>query len=284
VRSQTRLKQLLDDLHRRYGRPELVPTSALSIPHRYARPEDREIAGFIAASLAYGSVAQIKRSAEAALAVMAPSPSGFVRRFDAARDTRRFARFTHRFNSGLDLAILCYLLHQVITQHGSLEVFFLRGYDPSREDVGHALISFVERALTLDVSPFYASGTLPPKAGVRFFFPSPAEGSACKRLNLFLRWMVRHGDDIDFGLWTEVSPAKLILPLDTHVARIVRQLGLTTINQASWRMATDVTRRLRVFDPDDPVKYDFALCRAGILAGAELDAHPLLPRTRSISP
>jgi len=265
VRSRAQLKQLLDDLHVRYGRRELLSTSALSVPHRYPRREDREVAGFIVASLAYGNVKQIHRSAESALEAMGPSPARFVRHFVPARDAGRFRHFVHRFNTGVDLALLCYLLHQALERRSSLQAFFLEGYDPAHEDIGAALISFVQRALSLDVSPFYPSGTLPAKAGVRFFFPSPAEGSACKRLNLFLRWMVRRGDGIDFGIWTEVSPAKLILPLDTHVARIVRRLGLTKRNQANWRMATEVTKRLRAFDPDDPVKYDFALCRLGIL-------------------
>lgn len=260
-----RLKELLDDLNRRYGGRDLLSTSAISIPHRYAHPEDREIAGFVAASLAYGNVKQIQRSAEAALGAMGASPSRFVRRFDPLSDAARFQRFVHRFNSGVDLALLCYLLQQAANGPGSLQAFFLQGYDPSHEDIGPALISFVERILALDVSPFHPSGRIPAKAGVRFFFPSPARGSACKRLNLFLRWMVRRGDDIDFGIWTEVSPAKLIVPLDTHVARIARRLGLTRMKQANWRMAREVTRRLRAFDPDDPVKYDFALCRIGVL-------------------
>jgi uncharacterized protein (TIGR02757 family) len=265
MRSRARLKQLLEDLYRRYSHRDLLSTSALSVPHRYALPEDREIAGFVVASLAYGNVKQIHRSAEAALEAMGPSPARFIRRFVPARDADRFRHFVHRFNTGIDLALLCYLLHQALERRGSLQAFFLDGYDPGHEDIGGALISFVERALSLDVSPFYPSGTLPAKAGVRFFFSSPAEGSACKRLNLFLRWMVRRGDQIDFGIWTEVSPAKLILPLDTHVARIVRRLGLTRLKQANWRMATEVTRRLRAFDSDDPIKYDVALCRLGIL-------------------
>jgi uncharacterized protein (TIGR02757 family) len=265
VRSRAQLKQLLDDLYRRYDRRDFLSTSALSIPHRYRSPEDREIAGFVAASLAYGNVKQIHRSAEAALEAMGPSPSRFIRQFDPTRDGARFRHFVHRFNLGVDLALLCYLLHQAIETRGSLQAFFLAGYEAAHEDIGPALISFVERALSLDVSPFYPSGMIPPKAGIRFFFPSPAQGSACKRLNLFLRWMVRRGDEIDFGIWTEVSPAKLIVPLDTHVARIVRRLGLTKIKQANWRMAIEVTRRFRELDPEDPVKYDFALCRLGVL-------------------
>ncbi len=265
MRSRAPLKQLLDDLRRRYGRRELLATSALSVPHRYRRSEDREIAAFVAASLAYGNVKQIHFSTETVLKAMGSSPSRFVRDFDPQRDAARFQHFVHRFNSGLDIALLCYLLQQAIRTRGSLQAFFLQGYDPGHEDIGRALISFVERALSFDVSPFYPSGTLPANAGVRFFFPSPVKGSACKRLNLFLRWMVRRRDEIDFGIWTEVSPAKLIVPLDTHVARIVRRLGLTKIKQVNWRMATEVTRRLRAFDPEDPVKYDFALCRIGVL-------------------
>jgi len=265
MRSRAQLKQLLDELYHRYSRPAYLSTSALGIPHRYIRPDDQEIAAFVTASLAYGNVKQIHRSAEAALAAMGGSPARFVRRFDPVRDTARFQYVVHRFNSGIDLALLCYLLHQAIAAAGSLQTFFLKGYDPTHDDIKPALTSFVERMLSLDVSPFYPTGLLPAKAGVRFFFPSPVQGSACKRLNLFLRWMVRRGDGIDFGLWTAISPAKLIVPLDTHVARIARQIGLTTIKQPNWRMAKEVTGRLRAFDPEDPIKYDFALCRLGVL-------------------
>lgn len=265
VRSHAQLKQLLDELYYRYSRPVYLSTSALSIPHRYRTPEDREIAAFVTASLAYGNVKQIHRSAEAALEAMGGSPARFIQRFDPVRDPARFRHVVHRFNSGVDLALLCHLLNQAIETAGSLQAFFLKGYDPAHNDIKPALTSFVERMLSLDVSPFHPSGLLPAKAGVRFFFSSPAQGSACKRLNLFLRWMVRRADAIDFGIWIEVSPAKLIVPLDTHVARIARQLGLTTIKQPNWRMAEEVTRRLRAFDPEDPVKYDFALCRLGVL-------------------
>lgn len=265
VRSHAQLKALLDELYHRYSRPVFLSTSALGIPHGYARPTDQEIAAFVTAALAYGNVKQIHRSAKAALEAMGESPARFIRRFDPARAPAHFRQFVHRFNSGFDLALLCHLLHQAIAAAGSLQAFFLKGYDPTHEDIGPALTSFVDRMLSLDVSPFYPSGLLPAKAGVRFFFPSPAQGSACKRLNLFLRWMVRRGDGIDFGIWTEVSPGKLIVPLDTHVARIVRQLGLTKVKQPNWRMAKEVTQRLRAFDPEDPVKYDFALCRLGVL-------------------
>ena len=109
------------------------------------------------------------------------------------------------------------------------------------------------------------NGRLGPGSPVRLFFSSPADGSACKRLNLFLRWMVRRSGGLDFGLWSDVSPRRLVIPLDTHVARIARYVGLTTRTTPDWKMALDVTHSLRRFDPGDPVKYDFAICRLGIL-------------------
>ena len=134
VRSHAQLKQLLDDLYYRYSRPAFLSTSALSIPHHYASSKDREIAAFVTASLAYGNVKQIHRSATAALEAMGGSPARFIRRFDPARDSARFQRFVHRFNSGVDLALLCHLLRQAIAAEGSLQAFFLKGYDPRSEE------------------------------------------------------------------------------------------------------------------------------------------------------
>ncbi|MEE9614775.1 MAG: DUF2400 family protein, partial [Thermodesulfobacteriota bacterium] len=143
-----------------------------------------------------------------------------------------------------------------------------KGYSPEDKSVKEALISFSERALGLKTDGIYGPGplpSLPSGAGVRFLFPSPEGRSPCKRLNLFLRWMVRRGDGLDFGLWKGVSPSKLIIPLDTHIARISRYLGLTSRNSADWAMAEEVTDSLRKLDPLDPTKYDFSLSRLGIL-------------------
>ncbi len=263
-RVRSTLKALLEEFSRYYG-PAFLSTSALWVPHQYRRPEDQEIAGFIAASLAYGNVAQIQRSALSVLDRMGDSPAAFVRRFDPQTDAPRFRGFVHRFNTGKDLAVLLYLLKQVLEKSGSMYAFFLEGYHPGDDDVGPALIRFVEGLRSLDVSPFYRGGRLPSRAGVHFFLPSPASGSACKRLNLYLRWMVRRGDGIDFGLWREVRPAHLIIPLDTHVARLARKFSLTRRRGADWRTAQEVTRALRTLDPDDPIRYDFALCRYGML-------------------
>lgn len=263
------LKPYLDRLRARYD-ARYLGTSALLTPRQYTDPADRELAGFLAAVLAYGNVVQIHRSVRAVLGAMPEGPAGFVQRFDPRRDTDRFADFVHRFNRGRDVALLCWWLRQGLDEHGSLEDAFLVGYDEADADIGPALTRFVAGMLSRDARPFYPRGPLPAHAGVRFFLPSPADGSPCKRLNLFLRWMIRPDDGIDFGLWKAVPPAKLIIPLDTHVARIARRLGLTRRLSPSWRMAVEITERLRAFDPDDPVKYDYALCRHGILESRRL--------------
>lgn len=263
------LKDQLDSLYRTFDRRFLSP-DPLEVVHRYRRPKDREVVGFLASALAYGHVDQILKSLHWALALMQKGgarPYEFVMGFSPRRDARKFSGFYHRFNRGEDLACLIYYLQQAIGEAGSLGQFFLRGYWPKEPTVGPALSRFVQNLLSLDRGPFYRNGKrkLPPGVGVRYFLPSPESGSACKRLNLFLRWMVRREDGLDFGQWKTVSPAKLIIPLDVHVARVSRHLGLTDLKSPSWRMAEDVTATLRSFDPDDPVKYDFALFRLGAL-------------------
>jgi len=262
--TDTRLRSRLDTLYSRYG-SSYLDSDPIRFPRRFARPEDREVTGFVAAVLAYGRVAQIQRSLDRVAAVMGPGPAEFVRRAEPSRVMEQLAGFTHRFNDARDVALLFWFLRQMLERSGTMQGFFLEGYSTLHDDTGPALASFTDRALALDTSPWYAGGALPPDAGVRFFFPSPAGGSSCKRLNLFLRWMVRPDDGVDFGLWRGVEPARLVIPLDTHVSRICTYIGLTQRRTVGWKMAIEVTRRLRMLDPSDPIKYDFALSRLGIL-------------------
>ena len=146
-------------------------------------------------------------------------------------------------------------------EKGSIEAFFLEGYDSAAEDVSAALESFSTRALETNLRPAY--GNRKPRPGVSYFFSRPSCGGACKRLNLFLRWMVRR-DAVDFGIWTKISPSKLVVPLDTHVIRLGRCLRLTKYVSPGWKMAADITASLRQMDPLDPVKYDFSLCHIGM--------------------
>lgn len=159
---------------------------------------------------------------------------------------------------------LLWILKQMIDRSGSIEGFFVEGYDPTAQDVTEALNSFSTRARSLDLAEAY--GRVPRRPGVHYFFPRPSAGSACKRLNLFLRWMVRK-DALDLGVWSRVSPAHLIVPLDTHVIRLGRCLGLTRYASPGWPMARDITAALRRIDADDPIKYDFALCHVGMMNG-----------------
>jgi hypothetical protein len=146
---------------------------------------------------------------------------------------------------------------------GSVEAFFCAGLDGGSEHLGGALASFSARALALGHGGLYGPGALPRDAGVRFFFPSPEDGSACKRLNLYLRWMVRR-EGVDLGIWRGVDPGALVIPLDAHIITLGRRLKLTRYRSPGWRMALDITASLRRLDPRDPVKYDFALHRMGL--------------------
>jgi uncharacterized protein (TIGR02757 family) len=150
----------------------------------------------------------------------------------------------------------------MLRESGSIERFFLAGDVAGAPDIGPALDAFSTRALATDVRPAY--GRVPKRAGVCYFFPRPSAGSACKRLNLFLRWMVRT-DVVDLGVWTGLSPSRLIVPLDTHVIRLGQCLRLTRYRSPGWKMAAEITASLRAIDPVDPVRYDFSLCHVGMM-------------------
>jgi uncharacterized protein (TIGR02757 family) len=155
------------------------------------------------------------------------------------------------------------VLQAMLREHGSIEGAFVAGHDPLAADVGPALDAFAARACAVDVRPAYGK-VVPARAGYRYFFARPSGGSACKRLNLFLRWMVRR-DAVDPGGWTRVSPSQLVVPLDTHIIRLGRCLGLTRQATPGWKMAAEITAALRRLDPADPIRYDFALCHLGMM-------------------
>jgi uncharacterized protein (TIGR02757 family) len=254
VRRLAALKPALDRLYATFNHPQAA-ADPVHLVRRYDRRDDREIAGFLASALAFGRVAGVLQSVERVLAIAGPHPAAFAASFDPARQARRFAGLVHRWIRAADVVALFTVLRRMLEQSGSIEGFFLEGDDGSSADVGPALDSFSRRALAC--APRGA-------AGVRYFFPSPSAGSGCKRLNLYLRWMVRR-DGIDLGVWSRVHPSRLVVPLDTHVVRVGRCLGLTRYTSPGWPMARDITAGLRRLDPDDPVKYDFALCHLGMM-------------------
>jgi uncharacterized protein (TIGR02757 family) len=255
------LKETLDRLYDGFNHADSA-TDPIQIVRRFQRDDDREIVAFIAAALAFGRVSSVLQSIERVLAVMGPQPAAYVRQFEPRRHAAAFAGIVHRWTREADIVAMLWLLRQMIDRAGSVEGFFLEGYDPKAEDIAGALDSFSARAMALDLKAAY--GKVPKRPGVCYFFPQPSKGSGCKRLNLFLRWMVRR-DALDLGVWRRVSPAQLIVPLDTHVIRVGRCLRLTTYTSPGWRMARDITASLRRLDPADPVKYDFSICHLGMM-------------------
>jgi uncharacterized protein (TIGR02757 family) len=255
------LKDTLDRLYADFNYPDSA-TDPIQIVRRFERRDDREVVGFCASALAFGRVASVLQSIDRLLAIMGDHPADYVRVFDPRRDARPFGGFVHRWTRGPDLVALVWLLHQMFDRSGSVEGFFAEGDGKATGDIGPALDRFSARALALDLRAAY--GRVPARPGVCYFFPRPSAGSACKRLNLFLRWMVRH-DALDLGVWSRVSPAALVIPLDTHVIRVGRCLRLTRYSSPGWAMARDITASLRRLDPEDPVKYDFALCHLGMM-------------------
>ena len=251
----------LDELYRTFDHVNSA-SDPVHIVRRYTARDDREVVGFCAAALAFGRVASVLQSIESLLRVMGPHPAAFVRGFDAARDRGPLEPLVHRWIRGRDLVALVLILQRMLAEAGSVERFFLAG-DAAHADVGPALDSFSRRALETDLRAAYGSRP-PARLGVCYFFPRPSAGSACKRLNLFLRWMVRR-DAIDLGVWTGVTPARLVVPLDTHVIRLGRCLKLTRFASPGWKMAADITASLRLIDPVDPVRYDFSLCHVGMM-------------------
>ena len=261
LRDPERLRASLDRLYNSFNYPDSA-TDPIQIVRRFKRSDDREVIGFCAAALAFGRVTSVLQSIERLLAVMGSSPAAYVRQFDPRTDTQALDGFVHRWTRGLDVAALLWILRQILEQSGTIEEFFLEGHPSDAEDVELALGRFSTRALDLDVSAVY--GDVIARPGVAYFFPRPLAGSGCKRLNLFLRWMVRN-DELDLGVWSRLPPSALIVPLDTHVIRVGRCLRLTRYSSPGWSMACEITSSMRQLDPRDPVKYDFALCHLGMM-------------------
>jgi len=256
IRNDALLRERLETLVGTMDSSTLSP-DPLELVHRYRDPLDQEAAGLLAASFAYGRADIIVRSGSWILERLGPSPHRWLtEEFTAGAASRRFRGFSHRFHKTPDLVALLGRLAAVIRRHGSIGSLFREVHDASDDDIGPSLTRFA--AAMIESVP----SAPPPSLG--FLLSSPADGSACKRMNLFLRWMVRR-EPPDLGLWTFVDPRQLVIPVDTHVHRITTFLGLNGRKSADWKTAIAITRRLRRFHAEDPVRYDFAICRLGIL-------------------
>ena len=241
----------LEDLYREWNRRDLVHPDPLEFLYEYDDPRDREVVGLVAACLAYGGVKQILASVRAALDPLGRSPSSFVTGSGRREIASSLDGFRHRFTGGDDVAGLLHGAGRLIDRWGSLERAFREHVRPGQDSTVAALCGFADELADASARP---GGNLLPK---------PERGSACKRLHLFLRWMVRK-DDVDPGVWTSLSPALLVVPLDVHMHRIALDLGATARQQAGIAAALETTAWFRLVSPDDPVKYDFALTRLGM--------------------
>lgn len=261
------LKDILDSFYKDFDFNKHIEKDPIEFPHKYKNPSDIEIVGFIAASFAYGRVSIFKPVIAKILSKMGGSPASFLHNFNPKKDSKRFAGIIYRFNKNNDILALLYALHKVLRNFGTLENLF-RCTPPSLTSgtivhVEKSIIDFTLYFHALDLSPIYGNQVKTPPKGFLQFFPNPTKKSPCKRLNMFLRWMSRT-KDIDFGIWNSLKPNQLIIPLDVHIARISKCLGLTERTTSQWQTACEITESLRVFDPEDPIKYDFALCHYGI--------------------
>ncbi len=262
------IKTILDRLYESRSTVHLA-NDPLSFCHRYEDPKDREVVGLIASSLAYGNVKAILTSLESVFDRMSPSPRRYMEVFDVEAGLKEFAGFKYRFHNGRDLCALFLAVRTMLEEADSIQDFFLAGHDADAQDISASLAEFTAAVLRFDYSAVFGCPAIPKESYFPLFYPSPAGGSACKRLCMYLRWMVRPADGIDLGLWKSVSPSQLVIPVDAHIQRISGFLGFTSRSQADWRMAREVTAALRQLDLLDPVKYDFSLCHLGISEGCD---------------
>jgi uncharacterized protein (TIGR02757 family) len=256
------LKDYLDGLVVKYKTPDFIPKDPIKFPHRFTDPADQEVIGLISSIMAQGRRTMILQSMEKICQLMDGRPYQFVADFNPEVHASRFDGFVHfayRNITGGDIACVVYLLKQALRENDSLKKLFLKGLDTSQKNIRETLTNFVEYLHQL--SPLPGQPEIP--GSVRTLVPSPRKGSACKRLNMYLRWMVR-SDEVDLGLWREVPKSMLVIPLDFHVSRLARELGLTERKADDWRTAEEITDHLREFDPDDPAKYDFAIFGMGV--------------------
>lgn len=257
MRRASALREPLERLYREFDYGARVQRDAIRFPLRYPDPRDRELVALLTACLAYGRVDLFSRALELVLGVMGPSPAAFVADFDPRRHGDAFAGFLYRFNRPRDLVAFCLTAREALARYGTLEKCFVAGDPDERGPLGPAVERFARVFLEADLSAVFPRGRI--SRGYRHLFPLPSAGGPCKRLHLFLRWMVRR-EPPDFGLWSTISPARLLIPVDTHIENMSRAIGLTKRRSRNWRMAEEITARLAALDPSDPVKYDFALC------------------------
>jgi uncharacterized protein (TIGR02757 family) len=251
---QLKMKALLDQKYLQYNQPNFIPHDPISIPHQFSRKQDIEIMGFWAAVLAWGQRKTIISKCKELVLLMDNAPFDFVKNHQE-QDLKRFLNFKHRTFNATDTLYFLDFFKRYYAENESLETAFSQFVSPNDLHIGEGLKGFHHLFCNHENFP----------SRTRKHIATPARNSACKRLNMFLRWMVRKDDKgVDFGIWTQIKPAQLICPCDVHVERVARKLGLIQRPNPDWQTALELTENLKQFDPTDPVKYDFALFGLGV--------------------
>lgn len=249
----TSLKSLLDEKVTFYNRPSFIDNDPVSVPHRYARKEDIEISGFLAATISWGNRVSILKNGHRLMQLMDDQPFLFIKEA-GERDLRHFRNFVHRTFNESDCLFFIEALRNIYQNHDGLQAAFADGFTGGEKDVYKAIMHF--RGLFLSTPHLKRSEK---------HIADPSCGSTAKRINMFLRWMVRSDKNgVDFGIWSRILPSQLCCPLDVHSGRTARHLGLLERKQNDWKAVMELTHTLRSFDSEDPVKYDFALFGMGV--------------------
>ena len=246
------LRDLLEHLHDKYNRAEFIEPDPISVPHSFTAKEDREIAGFFAATIAWGNRKAIVKSARRMMQYMDDAPADFVRHA-STEELARLRTYVHRTFNGQDFTDFVLAIRRITERFGGIGDFFESRYE-AEGDMARVLSEFRREFLACEHD-----------AHCEKHLSSIDKGAACKRLNMYLRWFVRRDDrGVDFGLWRKIPMSALYLPLDVHSGNMGRALGLLRRKQSDWKATAEITASLREFDPEDPVRYDFSLFGAGI--------------------
>lgn len=249
------IQTTLDTAVNLYNQPSFIPADPISIVHQMKTPQDREIMGLWTAVLAWGQRKTILNKAHELVDLMDGSPHSYIMHHKE-KDLARMLHFRHRTFNDVDLLYFMSFFRYHYTRYESLEDAFLLGYHPDQPTTEQALNAFHQYFFSLDHAP----------DRTRKHIPAPFRKSSCKRLNMFLRWMVRQDDrGVDLGIWKGIRPDQLVIPLDVHVERVARRMGILKRKQRDWQAAVEITDFLRLLDPNDPVRYDFALFGIGVL-------------------
>ncbi|MBN4065776.1 TIGR02757 family protein [Candidatus Amoebophilus asiaticus] len=253
--SRSELFEFLEEKHEQYNRPSFIDTDPISVPHQFTRKEDIEIAGFFTATIAWGQRPTIIKNAIKLMQWMDYSPYDFVMNCGENADLRPFQKFIHRTFNGIDCIYFIRSLRNIYKNHGGISAIFTKEMNKTNQGVKESITAFRKIFFEINGHP----------ARTKKHVSNPEANASAKRLNMYLRWMVRKDNrGVDFGLWEQINMTDLCMPLDVHTATVARKLGILKRKQNDWKAVEELTSKLREFDPADPVKYDFALFGLGI--------------------